>query len=138
MKTQEALQSIAATFTNAQWRELFRRSKRWPRDKWSMLYPAYLRSRAWNAKRMARHEIDGFRCIECGGGATQRLTIQCHHLTYERIGDEDVNQDLITLCAVCHGVEHQEIKPLQHHLALAMEEIARAILNAATTPRKPI
>lgn len=131
MRTQAvALDWASKNFTAEQWRELFVRSKRWPRNKWGLLYPAYLRSRAWNAKRMARHEIDGFRCMECGRGHKQGAALQCHHLTYDCIGNEDVNEDLITLCTMCHKVEHYDgAKPLRYHLALVIEEIVQTMLS---------
>lgn len=61
-------------------------------------YEDYIRSAAWYAKREQRRMIDKSRCRTCG--STERL--ECHHVTYERFGDEDVENDLITLCHECH------------------------------------
>jgi len=45
---------------------------------------------------------DGWRCQDCG---TAR-NLQIHHLrSRSRLGG-DVEENLITLCAVCHGTRH--------------------------------
>jgi hypothetical protein len=65
-------------------------------------YSQYIASVAWAEKRMARLEIDGHKCQTCfHDGAQWRLEV--HHKTYERLGDEDVQKDLITLCCDCHA-----------------------------------
>jgi len=51
----------------------------------------------WQVKRQQRLAIDGYRCRTCG--ATSSLTV--HHVSYERFGDEPMD-DLLTLCAACH------------------------------------
>lgn len=59
------------------------------------------RGTSWKAKRQQRLELDGCRCRTCGhDGAIWPLTV--HHVSYDRWGDEDVEHDLITLCAACH------------------------------------
>lgn len=65
------------------------------------LYARHIGSHAWACKRAERLEIDGHKCQTClHDGTLWRLEI--HHKTYERLGDEDVLRDLITLCAQCH------------------------------------
>ena len=65
------------------------------------LYERHMRSEAWEAKRQQRLAIDGQRCQTClHDGTLWRLEV--HHKTYERLGDEDVERDLITLCCECH------------------------------------
>ena len=66
-----------------------------------MNYERYMQSAEWAAKRAERLEIDGHRCRTCGHTGEQ-WGLQVHHVTYERLGDEDVEKDLITLCASCH------------------------------------
>lgn len=63
-------------------------------------YPAYLRSTTWKRKR-AEYRASG-RPMECACGANR---VQLHHLTYERIGDELLD-DLQPLCAECHAMAH--------------------------------
>lgn len=66
-------------------------------------YSVYLRSDSWGRRRAARLELDNYSCADCGSEATQ-----VHHLTYERIGDESID-DLISLCIECHAIRHGEI-----------------------------
>ena len=61
-------------------------------------YQKYLRSEHWQKIRSERLKIDDFKCQKCG----RPFDLQVHHLTYDRIGKEDIN-DLITLCKNCHA-----------------------------------
>lgn len=63
-------------------------------------YSAYLRSPAWRAKRITwlAWGIPPL-CARCG--ADWNNTSQLHHLTYERVGDESLD-DLMPLCSGCH------------------------------------
>jgi hypothetical protein len=62
-------------------------------------YHGYILSPAWRLKRAARLKRDGGRCVVCGDRAAN-----VHHLTYERLGDEDVRRDLVSVCRRCHGL----------------------------------
>lgn len=79
----------------------------------------YYASPKWAAKRNERLIIDGFKCARCG--FTRALEV--HHINYERLFDEDVSRDLITLCKKCHReLEEQKkmlnpIDPPEHHFA---------------------
>lgn len=64
-------------------------------------YQAYLQSAEWKARRQATLTRDGHRCTACQ--STERL--EAHHLTYERVGFERPG-DLVTLCHLCHMLEH--------------------------------
>lgn len=80
------------------WRRLL--TTCFPMPKW--LYEAYLKSAAWKVKREARLLIDENRCqgcMNCG-------FLDVHHKTYQNIGDEDVNNDLVSLCRTCHTATH--------------------------------
>lgn len=66
-------------------------------------YRAYLRSDRWNKKRIKILKRDGFQCAEC----LSKHNLQVHHLTYDRLFMENDN-DLITLCGVCHAEVHKE------------------------------
>lgn len=63
-------------------------------------YTAYLISEAWLAKRAARLKLSKGRCSvpRCRTGSK---VIHCHHLTYERVFNEDL-ADLLPLCSEHH------------------------------------
>lgn len=69
-------------------------------------YYEYMASEAWGEKRFQRMKADGFKCARCGSESS----LQVHHLTYERLGHEDMD-DLITLCKSCHAKSHKKVKP---------------------------
>ena|SRR5271167_3798758 len=71
----------------------------------TMPYLDYLRTPEWEARRQQVLERDGHRCRVCNG--TEQLNV--HHRTYERRGDEDLN-DLTTLCRSCHEYFHHREK----------------------------
>ena len=62
-------------------------------------YQTYLQSPEWQAKRQEKLESCQHKC-ECEGGCYREAT-QIHHLHYETLGNEDL-QDLQALCAKCH------------------------------------
>ena len=47
-------------------------------------------------------ERDSWRCQVCG----RRQNLQVHHLQFRSQFGSDEEQNLITLCAECHGREH--------------------------------
>ena len=55
------------------------------------------RSASWRQKRSERGHRDQFLCVFCG--MPSAIT---HHVTYERATDEDVEQDLRSVCRRCH------------------------------------
>lgn len=59
-------------------------------------YHEYLASREWALKKRQVRERSGGLCERCG--AAQEAT---HHLTYERLGDERLD-DLLAVCRPCH------------------------------------
>jgi hypothetical protein len=64
-----------------------------------MDYQTYLRSPEWEAKRQEKLDRCQHKC-ECEGGCHRQAT-QIHHLHYDTLGNEDL-QDLQALCAKCH------------------------------------
>lgn len=69
-------------------------------------YVKYLKTEEWQKKRIERLKIDNFKCCRCGSPHN----IQVHHLSYRNIGNEDVYNDLITLCDSCHeSIEKETI-----------------------------
>jgi 5-methylcytosine-specific restriction endonuclease McrA len=67
----------------------------------TMRYAEYLASPEWNLQRRTALRRAGGRCEACN--RTGKLNV--HHRTYERRGDEAAD-DLIVLCADCHGAVH--------------------------------
>lgn len=67
-------------------------------------YRKYIASDAWRKKAEARKEIDGHKCALCG--KTEGL--QVHHIHYRTFMNENVEQDLITLCKDCHYGVHED------------------------------
>ena len=66
----------------------------------------YLRTKEWQDKRLERLRLDNFRCVRCG----TPHNIQVHHTNYSLLGDEDVYNDLITLCNSCHESIEKETR----------------------------
>jgi len=73
-------------------------------------YSEYLNSEAWKTRRMKRLAIAKFRCAVCSAGKS----IHVHHLTYERIYNEEM-ADLLPLC--------------QHHHKIAERLVKKGLLN---------
>jgi len=64
-------------------------------------YQKYLKSSAWRKKREELFVLRGKRCEKC----SNENYLQIHHLTYERIFNERL-EDLKILCKGCHSNEH--------------------------------
>ena len=62
----------------------------------------YLKSDAWKRKRYVVLRRDNWRCVYCGGRATQ-----VHHKRYLRknIGKEPIEW-LVSVCKTCHERQH--------------------------------
>lgn len=65
-------------------------------------YKKYLKSKEWVDTRRERKRIDNNRCHLCGG----MKYLNVHHVTYSNVGNEDVKNDLVTLCRKCHYMVH--------------------------------
>lgn len=64
-------------------------------------YKEYIASTQWKKKRKQVLERARYRCEKCKI-PTDRLEV--HHLTYDRLGREDLH-DLLAVCQDCHKVE---------------------------------
>jgi len=62
----------------------------------------YLQSEAWKRKRYVVMKRDNWRCVFCGGKATQ-----VHHKRYAKynIGKEPIDW-LVSVCKSCHDKQH--------------------------------
>lgn len=72
---------------------------RWPYK----VYLAYLRSKAWRAKRLQVIRRAKGRCENCGALLGNRLEV--HHKSYAHLGCERLDE-LGALCKYCHKKEH--------------------------------
>ena len=70
------------------------------------IHDEYIKSPKWQAKRNERLKVDNYRCARCG--ADEKRELQVHHISYKNLGDEDVYNDLITLCKNCHSIVHTQ------------------------------
>lgn len=70
-------------------------------------YNTYLGSADWKLIAEKRKEIDGHRCVMCRSIGTMNNPLECHHITYRNIGNEDVYKDVMTLCRNCHKSIHR-------------------------------
>lgn len=68
-------------------------------------YSGYIHSSHWKDIRRQRLAMDGFQCSICGTAKN----LEVHHLTYERLGHEDLD-DLVSLCKRCHAKVHEKDK----------------------------
>ena len=83
-------------------------------------YRAYLKSDKWKAKRQAvfdralknANSDNRFGVCEKCGYKPWKPCLQVHHLSYEHIGNERL-EELIQLCPNCHKKMHQESKTVQ-------------------------
>lgn len=69
-----------------------------------MDYDEYINSDEWREKRIQREEFDNHQCALCHKNVMKYST--CHHMSYERLGHENVAEDIITLCWNCHERFH--------------------------------
>ena len=80
-------------------------------EKHSLEYNCYIASKAWSLKRSERLKIDDYKCAMCGRPQDKTKNgLQVHHISYKRLGNEDVFRDLVSLCPACHRKIHQFYK----------------------------
>lgn len=84
-------------------------------------YKEYLKSMHWQHMKTAAWLLSK-KCIKCGS----RYALQVHHVTYDRLGCEDYENDLIILCKQCHGKEHgRKSSPIGNKKKSRKEKITR-------------
>jgi hypothetical protein len=87
-----------------------------------MNYTEYINSEAWAQVRWRKLKEVGYKCEECN----RKWELDVHHLTYERLGSEKMN-DLIVLCKRCHGDLHyyEHRIPADEKMILQQTEITQ-------------
>ena len=70
----------------------------------AMPYKEYLQTPHWKGKREDKLRAVGYRCQVCNRGVG---TLDVHHRTYERLGQE-LDEDLTVLCRACHSIFHEQ------------------------------
>ena len=73
-------------------------------DKWKEKYKNYIASPEWKSLKLDLLQRRGCKCERCAI-KKHPTKLHIHHLTYKRLYDE-LPQDLIILCAICHMKEH--------------------------------
>lgn len=73
-------------------------------------YTKHIASPEWARIRDERVRLDQGKCTRCG---RSDLRLEVHHRTYERLGDERI-EDLETLCVLCHDKETDESRRRKH------------------------
>lgn len=93
-------------------------------------YVDYINSEAWRQKRAERLRISKGRCAVCGR-RRRRGAIEVHHLTYARMGNENM-EDLLPLCYRHHMKAEELVSlgylPRNENPIFLMTETIRLIL----------
>ena len=77
---------------------------------WRKTKEEYLHSKIWFSKRQERMKIDNYKCQICKyHNQIETSELNVHHLCYERLGNEDLVLDLVTLCKTHHTAVHDYI-----------------------------
>lgn len=72
-------------------------------------HSVYLRSAKWRAIKEYIREKYNYTCQKCNQLFVNDVgKLHTHHVTYDNLGDEDVDKDLILLCEDCHRKEHKK------------------------------
>jgi 5-methylcytosine-specific restriction endonuclease McrA len=61
-------------------------------------YLDYMQSEEWKRIKMLRLQFDCFQCVNCGS----KVGLQVHHKHYRNLYNENIKEDLVTLCDRCH------------------------------------
>jgi 5-methylcytosine-specific restriction endonuclease McrA len=72
-------------------------------------YTAYMATRRWRMTRIKAIADSGHKCSCCGSSSD----LNVHHRNYERLGNENLPEDLKVLCRKCHEKRHEIEKKLE-------------------------
>ena len=68
-------------------------------------YRRYLKTQHWQQIRAKVLQRAGNKCEMCGFEPWRPGTLQVHHLSYDRVGRESL-EDLVAICPKCHMKIH--------------------------------
>lgn len=71
-----------------------------------------MKSSLWSSKREKRLQIDKNECRLCG--SKDRLEVHHKPESYKKIPNESVEDDLTTLCVLCHDLITNRIRELRY------------------------
>lgn len=92
-KVQFPVEKVGRRIWKAFWGQRYDRQK----------YLDYIRyDPKWEKKRKSRLKMDCNRCRVCNS----QYNLQVHHRTYDNLYNENVSEDLTTLCNGCHKLFH--------------------------------
>lgn len=98
----------------------------------------YLKSEWWAKMREERLKFDGYKCAWCGCKETKDNPLNVHHLSYDYLGCENV-EDLTTLCRDCHERLHvalEELRPIKYQIERDWEREAQIALREVSDKYK--
>lgn len=96
-------------------------------------YHEYIKTEAWRERAEAAKQRVGHRCQICNRPAG-RVTLDVHHRTYERLGNERP-EDLTVLCRGCHELYEKNRRiPPPPPQGLSVQPVAPTLTAAASAP----
>lgn len=97
------------------------------RSRFNALYDSYMASARWQENRAPALERANGNCEWCGCKCD---TLQVHHLTYERFGNE-LPKDLVALCPPCHEKADAKRRAAWAQQVVAWQEESEKALDNA-------
>lgn len=90
-----------------------RATRRRPWELRKLPYSEYLESPEWQETRRRKVNLCDYRCQRCGrrDGLHGQVMLNVHHVNYEHVGEESLDEDLECLCRACHAAEHGRGEP---------------------------
>lgn len=98
-----------------------------------MQYEEYLRTNEWKQKKANRLAFDNWSCGFCHRSIKEGDRYETHHIKYNRLGHEQIETDIVSLCPKCHQDFHNSWKktnyweetPITHWKEYSLEDTAR-------------
>lgn len=96
-----------------------------------MDYEDYLKSPEWRQKKKNRLAFDNWQCAFCHAELNEHY--ETHHLNYIRLGHEDIERDIVSVCYTCHKDFHNrwqksnywDQSPISHWKDYSLEDTAQ-------------
>lgn len=95
-------------------------------------YNRYINSPEW-AQLKSRYRLSG-RSMECFVCLDKRADIDFHHLTYVRLGHEDLN-DIVPCCSSCHWLIHSLHRSQDTHNRRTVNQISEFVRDNHRTAK---